>query len=243
MTIDFKQYLPQLKELQELDRRIRQIEFDLVLIPEQLHTSGADYLTIAHSLKEKEGQCEAMTEERLNLETAVKETTAKVLDREKRVYAIKTQKEYQATLKEIAQMKQDNKARDERILVLLAGTEKINEEITQLKSQITDKESGYRQIEGELKKKQGDLETERSSISERRPALLEELPAEILKKYDFIRRSYPDPVAGVKREICQGCNMNIPPQLYNEMLRVMDLRNCPNCHRLIYVVVEEKKTK
>jgi len=234
MSVNFKEYLPQLKELQEIDRRLRQIEAEFTLIPEQLQTSGADYLTIARALQEKETTLEAMTQERQGLEEDIKRLTTQIQEREKRLYAIKTQKEYQATLKEIAQMKKENKEREERVLTLLEGAEKITPEITQLKSEAADKEDGFRQIEEELKKKQQALKVEQENLSQRRPTLLKELPPEILKKYEFIRRRYMDALAGVKRGICQGCNMNIPPQFYNEMLKTMDLKNCPNCHRLIY---------
>ncbi len=234
MAVNFKDYLPQLKELQEIDRRLRQVEFELAAIPEQLETSGAEYLVVARALQEKETTLSTMNKERQSLETLIKEQTIQVQEREKRLYAIKTQKEYQATLKEIAQMKKETKDREERVLKLLEEGEKLTQEITQLKSQAADKEGGYRQIEGELKKRQEEVETEKARITERRPALLKELPPEILKKYEFIKKRFADALASVKKGICQGCNMNIPAQFYNEMLRAADLRNCPNCHRLIY---------
>jgi len=34
--------------------------------------------------------------------------------------------------------------------------------------------------------------------------------------------------------VCRGCNVNIPPQMYNELQRVDRLKNCPNCERIIY---------
>ncbi|MEE9535799.1 MAG: C4-type zinc ribbon domain-containing protein, partial [Desulfobacterales bacterium] len=34
--------------------------------------------------------------------------------------------------------------------------------------------------------------------------------------------------------VCQGCNVNIPPQLYNELQRFDTLMFCPHCQRIIY---------
>jgi hypothetical protein len=34
--------------------------------------------------------------------------------------------------------------------------------------------------------------------------------------------------------VCQGCHMNIPPQMYNELQRGDNLTKCPMCQRLIY---------
>lgn len=242
MAIDFKDYLPQLRELQEIDKRIRLVELELQAIPEQLTTSGAEYFALTTALQEKDNLSNNLTEERLGLETQTKDVVLQIQDREKRLYAIKTQKEYQATLKEIAQMKKENKDREERVLAILEQFEKISQEITQLKSEIADKEGGFRQIETELKTRQQVMTAEKEEKEKRRPILLKELPAEIVKKYDVVRRRFGDAVAAVRKGVCYGCNMNIPPQFYNEMLKMKDLRSCPNCHRLIYVEMEVAKT-
>jgi predicted nucleic acid-binding Zn-ribbon protein len=41
-------------------------------------------------------------------------------------------------------------------------------------------------------------------------------------------------VVEARNGICQGCRMRVPPQLYNELQRHRDIRNCPNCHRIIF---------
>ena len=41
-------------------------------------------------------------------------------------------------------------------------------------------------------------------------------------------------IAPVKDAVCRGCNLNIPPQMYNELQKGDDLRFCPNCQRMIY---------
>jgi predicted nucleic acid-binding Zn-ribbon protein len=41
-------------------------------------------------------------------------------------------------------------------------------------------------------------------------------------------------VIEVKDEICQGCNMNIPPQLFVELKKNEEIYNCPHCRRIIF---------
>jgi predicted nucleic acid-binding Zn-ribbon protein len=38
----------------------------------------------------------------------------------------------------------------------------------------------------------------------------------------------------VKNEGCQGCYVNIPPQMYNEVQKNNEIILCPNCHRILY---------
>ena len=47
-------------------------------------------------------------------------------------------------------------------------------------------------------------------------------------------------VAGVVDAVCQVCRMNIPPQLYNELMRLDSMRFCPNCQRIIYWLDHEE---
>ncbi|RLB78229.1 MAG: hypothetical protein DRH24_14815, partial [Deltaproteobacteria bacterium] len=39
----------------------------------------------------------------------------------------------------------------------------------------------------------------------------------------------------VKDALCHGCNVNLPPQLYNELFLGDSLKFCPNCQRIIYL--------
>ena len=41
-------------------------------------------------------------------------------------------------------------------------------------------------------------------------------------------------VVSVKNGTCQGCNMNIPPQLFNLLQRGDSIELCGNCNRTIY---------
>ena len=40
-------------------------------------------------------------------------------------------------------------------------------------------------------------------------------------------------VTFAEAEHCLGCNMKIPPQLYNEAVRAEKIVSCPNCHRIL----------
>jgi hypothetical protein len=57
---------------------------------------------------------------------------------------------------------------------------------------------------------------------------------DVLKKYSAIRMRRGLAMAPVKNGTCQGCNMNIPPQLYNVLQRGQTIETCPSCHRIIY---------
>jgi len=62
---------------------------------------------------------------------------------------------------------------------------------------------------------------------------------EILKTFEKTRQLVGGvTIAPVINAVCQGCHMNIPPQLYNDIQRFDSLKYCPSCQRIIYPVVE-----
>jgi hypothetical protein len=67
------------------------------------------------------------------------------------------------------------------------------------------------------------------------------VPGDLLARYERIKkRNKGIGVTSVWKSVCNGCHMNIPPQLYNEVQRSEELFSCPNCNRIIYFQDMEK---
>ena len=170
-------------------------------------------------------------------------------EREAKLYAIKTNKEYQAAIKEVSEGKRMNREREDRILAAMERIEALSKEITQLESECAEKEgaltAGREAVQAEEEAILARIKTE----SARRPELLRRIEKDVLRKYDTVRSRHAQAMAGVTQGICQGCSTRVPPQLYNEMLRRESFKVCPSCQRLLYVVAasaeaeegEEKK--
>jgi len=231
---ELNQNLLELIRLQELDSMISQYRRELNTVPEKLQEAGSEYLSIKASIDVKMTHLEQMNKERLSLEHDVKDFAEKIKEREARLYTIKTQKEYQAAVREVGLVKKENKDREDRILKLMEEGEKLSQEITQLKNSVTDKEATFQKIEGDFKAREEELKKGIAEIEVQRPPLVEKVAPALLKKYQAVRERYADAVVGVEKGICQGCHMNIPPQIFNEMLKAGELKNCPRCFRLIY---------
>jgi hypothetical protein len=70
---------------------------------------------------------------------------------------------------------------------------------------------------------------------ERREALTKQIEARLFKLYDTLREKRRGVgVFNVKNETCQGCFLNIPPQMYIEVQKNSALIQCPNCNRILY---------
>lgn len=239
MAIDIKREIELLRELQVIDTRVREIEDELALIPIQLEEARSEWSRLDSLVKAKEAEKAASEKEKRNLEAELEDSVARLREREGKLYSIKTNKEYQAALKEIADGKRLNKEMEDAILKLMEKIDVLAKEITQLSLMAVEKEGEFRKEEKILEEKKGELAREKDAHAYELKKIESMVEKSILEKYNFIRTKHADPISVVVGGICQGCNMNIPPQMYIELLKGLKFHFCPSCNRFIYP--EEKR--
>ena len=163
------------------------------------------------------------------------------LDREKKTQAklrsVKTNREYQSLLKEIEEEKAKNSEIEDKMIECLDRmdeTEKIiamkKDEYLQLSDSVMSEKEIIKQEseQGRIKLLQLDKDREKVSCI---------IDPELMKKYLIIKKQNSGALAvvPVKDALCHGCNVNLPPQLYNELFLGDSLKFCPNCQRIIYL--------
>ena len=80
--------------------------------------------------------------------------------------------------------------------------------------------------------------------NDRRQRIAQEIDASLMSRYELIfSRRGGSAVVEVAAGICQGCYMNIPPQLWNEIIRSEKLNLCPSCQRILHYKAPEGHEK
>jgi len=138
-------------------------------------------------------------------------------------------------MKEIEAVEKERSTIEDEILVVM---EEIDAYSKQKKTAEATFNVEKKKIE-ELKKKMdndcAEIEKELSSVKELRAGLSAFIDRELYTQYvTLIEACNGLAVTEVKEEICQGCNMNIPPQLFVEIKKQEEMFNCPQCRRLLY---------
>ena len=68
-----------------------------------------------------------------------------------------------------------------------------------------------------------------------REKLVVQLEKDVLTKYDQVKRKKPNnAVVAALDGACGGCNMKLPPQLFNQLASAKSLEVCPRCQRIVY---------
>ena len=223
-----------MKNEQSSWRKVFGIDRELETIPQKIEEATAEIRETNLIIMDIQAEKEKIDKKRRDGEGEIGAEDARVKEREARLYAIKTNKEYQAAIKEIADSKQAGKEREEAIFKLMEQIEGLSEKITQLSSGLADKENVSKEKEAELKKVEAGLRADREKQVARRLEAEGGVDKDVLKKYQFIRNKIRDAMALVNDGICTGCNKRIPPQTYIELQKWNALITCPNCHRLLF---------
>jgi predicted nucleic acid-binding Zn-ribbon protein len=231
--------MQRLKDMQELDVQLhaiaqsrRQIEAEEAELGVELDRVQAMVDVLEEEIAELQGR-------RRELAQALAQEQENVKKAEGRLPSIKTQKEYVAVLKEIDTAKKMNKDIQERIQstdgeidALVRDRDEKLVQLQPLAARVSERREAIAadraRLEAELAEKSGQHEE-----------LLKEFPHNARRRYQtLLERRGGVAIVEARRGTCLGCNMQLPPQLYNSLFTQDEIQSCPHCHRLLYVVTE-----
>jgi predicted nucleic acid-binding Zn-ribbon protein len=154
---------------------------------------------------------------------------------DQKLRSVKTNKEYQAMLKEIEELKSLNLKIEDHMLEYLEEMEVLEKDIHNLKQEhkaYIDEATKEKEV---IEAKNQQCEQREAEMKLKYEQISEQADPDLLKTYMTIKNSTSGiALASVSNEMCNGCHLNIPPQLYNEILKGNELILCPHCHRILY---------
>lgn len=186
-------------------------------------------------LREEEKKLEAVKQRRITKEKELALEEEKVDKSKQRLTAVKTNKEYQAALKEIEAIERQNALIEEEILTIMEEADTLKAHHEKSKADFTLRERDTEEKKRELEKQ---LEACTQTIDEQqqmKEGFIAQINPEVLDRYQRIKQQKPElTVVAVENSCCLGCNMNIPPQLFNEVKKCQKIIVCPHCSRILY---------
>jgi predicted nucleic acid-binding Zn-ribbon protein len=227
--------LETLFEAQKIETMIMEGEQKLLQAPKKLRQME-DQLTEVRDKIEKEKEIvEELEKERRKKEKELEGEKEKIKKLEVKLYDVKTNKEYQALLKEIESAKEANDRTEEDVLVLMDKVEDLKKdyETSQVELKRLEKESEIERAE--IEKETRSMDEVIAKLTTERDNLLSIVSENLRTTYNILREKRGG-IAGtnVRNGVCLGCNMNIPPQLFIEVTKNKQLIQCPSCNRILF---------
>jgi predicted nucleic acid-binding Zn-ribbon protein len=226
--------LKRLEDLQRHDAKIQELENSLKAIPVKLAATQND-LARVEGLLETERQSMGETEKYYGEQKGLMtDDEVQVAGAKHKLAQAKNSKEYMAAQREIEQRREGLATREVEI-------NKLVEALDAKKKLLADRANDVATLRGSIEKdgeaakaRMSEIESKIAELRGERDKLAAEVKPEVLKRYSSIRLRRGLAVVSVRNGTCQGCNMNIPPQLYNVLQRGVSVETCPSCHRIIY---------
>jgi len=238
---DFGTTIEYLQKVDELDQRIQDVKARLEKLPEEKEeldnavAKAEEALAVAsNAYIEKNAEIKQREEELSTERDNAKKS-------QNRLNTVKNNMEYSAVMREINAMKRDASNIEETVLGLmeeLEGMETIRASKHEAQKEAESKRAErIAAIENGIKEAQKELD----AFMVERDGKIAEIPRDFLNRYDRIRARYDtgSVIVTAQDERCMGCNMNIPPQVFNMVRRGAEFIQCPNCSRILIWREEE----
>jgi predicted nucleic acid-binding Zn-ribbon protein len=227
--------MEKLAVLQTLDIKIRGMQREKDEIPTRLAALEGEFKKEEEKVLGQKAELDRLLKDRRHKEKELEEEVERAIKTEARVFEIKTNKEYQAVLKEIEGAKKLNRQREEEILGILERFEELQKVARQGEKELEAKRKDYQRQLSELQQRAAQFEQKMAAEVKERDERQKGIPPDLLSKYRMLlEKRQGIAVAPVSNGVCQACNMNLRPQLYIELQKQQTLILCPNCSRILF---------
>ena len=230
-----KEQLDLLWELQKIDLELRNLKEAQEGYPKEIKRLDEKQKLEREKIQKEKEKMEVLEKDRRHKEGQLSLEQEKVKKTEGRMFEVKTNKEYQALLTEIDTLKGASGREEEEILQLLEEIDELKKNLSKREKEIA---ATLAKIEGEKKALQEKMDRDQEALKKqmgRREAVAKQLQSNLYKLYNTLKEKRKGVgVVSVKQETCQGCFVNVPPQLFIEVQKNNAVVRCPNCNRILY---------
>ena len=221
-------------KLQDVDSRMFEKSLFIDKVPARIYEVGEPLKQANLELEKIKEKNEGLIKRKKEKEKLLEEISEKIKKTKARVADIKTNKEYQAHLKEIESSETEISKIEEEILLIMEDLDNSmklqKEKDERVKIEVEKINAFKKKLDQEVEGYQKEL----SLLKEERSELGRRIDPEIYGLYMTLINMGGVAVTRTKNEICMGCNMNIPPQLFVEIKKNEEIFQCPQCQRILH---------
>ena len=240
-----KEQIISLVDLQQIEIETSRVETKINNVDQRLGKLDDRLRDFKQVIEKQESVIAELNQKYREYETDVRMNLDAIKKSEAKLSSVKTNKEYQAFLKEIDDLKEKNSKLEDDMIEFL---DRIEEAENTLNSKLAEYSELQTRLNNERETIQNETEEGKrqlENLDARLKTVAAGIDAGLLATYNKVKslQSNAIGIVAVTDAVCQGCNMNIPPQMYNELQRGDSLKKCPICDRIIYWKDENKRSE
>jgi predicted nucleic acid-binding Zn-ribbon protein len=233
MTV--KEEIQGLIDLQKIDHRLHEIEG-------QRKELLAAILKVRDPLTQLEkkrddliSQVSELRNQMRQIEVTIQEDSDKAEKSKEKLPLITTQKEYFALQKEIEIMERNKNRLEEELLQKMGTFEELQKEKDETVSMVETEKENFLKKKEEMESANVQFDTEFGELTEKKEKVTREIGPRSLGHYNNVLTYQGTPaVVQIIDGNCQGCHMNLPPQLFNDVRKGESVMTCSYCNRILF---------
>jgi len=234
--INLKEQIRLLSKLQTIDTEIHSLNKEKRSKPDEIKVLEAAFQEKKKALSESEKTLLDLQKQKKEreIELGSKEEAAKKLQTQ--LYQLKTNKEYQAMLQQIADTKADASVTEDQILALMDEADQAKKDIDRDRQKIQVEEKKFNEDKLKIDERVKEIDSRLAQLDAQRKQASVEINPKILSQYQRILENRDGlAIVTAKKNSCQGCNMFVPAQVINLIKMYDRIITCEVCNRMFYI--------
>ena len=229
-----REELEKLTRLQELDLKIDRARKASKNAPTVLSDLEKSVNKEKDNLNAATSMLATLEKQKRDLETENSMDRDRITNIDSRLGSVTNNKEFHAISKEADKAKKNISDREKAILDLVAKITTQQTLVKDLEVKLGELSAQLDSKKGEITSIVGEAEKEAASYAGDRTAIVSSIAGPTMIRYNRLRTVYSDAISIVNSGRCASCNMALPPQLYIQVQKGLELLSCPSCSRLLF---------
>jgi uncharacterized protein len=224
-----------LASLQNVDRAIKDKNLAKRVLTDEIKKREEEIALKKQEVARLKAEWGEKEKARRDKDTTLQDEGRKATDKRMRMSRIKNIRELQALQHEVDQIKQQNSVIEEELIAIMEDLEARGAVLHEREEELKTLEQAWNEQKSALETQVAQLDKEVADSAGGRQSIAARLGGDLIGHYEMLfQRRGGMAVVALNGGICQGCYMNIPPQLANEIRRNERLNHCPSCNRILY---------
>lgn len=235
-TIDLKSQIIGLVKLQELDSEIYALKNEKEAKPLEIKAIEESFEAKKQSLASLEKESLELQKQRKEKELELATNAEAVKKLQSQLYSLKTNKEFQTMLQQIADTKADGSLIEEKILISFEDSDKIKAKVDQENLKLKTEEKVFLEEKKKVELRIKEIDERLSQLQSQRKQVTPGIDPKMLAEYERILSSRDGlAIVTVVDNSCGGCHMLVPPQVINLIKMYEHIVTCEVCNRIFYI--------
>lgn len=235
-TIDLKSQIIGLVKLQELDSEIYALKNERESKPSEIKAIEESFEAKKQSLASLEKESLELQKQRKEKELELATNAEAVKKLQSQLYSLKTNKEFQTMLQQIADTKADGSLIEEKILISFEDSDKIKAKVDQENLKLKAEEKVFLEEKKKVELRIKEIDERLSQLQSQRKQVTPGIDPKMLAEYERILSSRDGlAIVTVVDNSCGGCHMLVPPQVINLIKMYEHIVTCEVCNRIFYI--------